>query len=266
MATDSFVTPTSRAGGLFESVTEDEVEPYFWQYYGVDPKASGRNPQAVLDEYVDVLVNFLQPRGRVLSVGCGHGVVEVLLAMRSPHIQKIIGLDLRDPHGRSGKLQTFRTLARKMAVAGTSAVLGNGGRQPFRDATFDAVMLIECLSHADFAAPNADLLGNQRWMVEEASRVLRPGGTLLLMDFNNGMSPLVLANSRRQPDEHPINPYYWRAFLESAGYERTAILPYAQVGARRNLRGLVTTAMVRASPFLGLLVTNGFMLRAQKGM
>jgi ubiquinone/menaquinone biosynthesis C-methylase UbiE len=75
-----------------------------------------------------------------------------------------VGVDLS-----FGMLSEFRRRIAR-SHAGPRLVQADGQRLPFRDATFDAVMLIQVLSG----------VGNWRHLLEEAARVLRSTGALVL--------------------------------------------------------------------------------------
>jgi ubiquinone/menaquinone biosynthesis C-methylase UbiE len=96
------------------------------------------------------------PRGRLLlDLGCGTG-----LFMRRYGEQggTAIGLDIS-----RGMVEAARDQARWFEyLVGTAEVL------PFRDATFDAVSCMLAFSY----------LENPGWMLREAFRVLKPGGSL----------------------------------------------------------------------------------------
>src|SRR4051812_26833058 len=90
--------------------------------------------------------------GRVLDVGCAAGDPRAHLAPGSQYI----GLDY---------------YATASAWYGTlPEVYGDAARLPFGDATFDAVLLLDVLEHLPDAAG----------AMQEACRVLRPGGRLVL--------------------------------------------------------------------------------------
>jgi len=108
------------------------------------------------------------PLGNLLDIGCGKGRLLKLLASRA---KRAVGVDL-DAQARN--------LARaELYVAGVqncSLRQGDMYRLVFEDASFDTVVVDEVL--ADAADPQAAL--------REASRVLKPGGRLLVLTRLDG--------------------------------------------------------------------------------
>ncbi|MGC4876233.1 methyltransferase domain-containing protein [Micromonospora sp. DT43] len=97
---------------------------------------------------------------RLLDVGCGSGGMVGLITRRCPDARPV-GLNI-------DQLQLAR--ARVVAPGRPGFVAANAERLPFLDATFDAILSVELLSHiADKAA-----------LVAELARVLRPGGRIVL--------------------------------------------------------------------------------------
>lgn len=101
--------------------------------------------------------------GRALDVACGTGKLALELARRAGPGGRVVGLDFS---------------ANMLAVAATHApgpvyVRGDGLRLPFADRTFDAATVAFGLRN--FADPVAGLA--------EMLRVLRPGGTAVVLEF-----------------------------------------------------------------------------------
>jgi 2-polyprenyl-3-methyl-5-hydroxy-6-metoxy-1,4-benzoquinol methylase len=112
------------------------------------------------------IVEVLPTSGRVLEVGCGHGLFSQYLARRSPGLE-VHGVDI-DPD--------------KIAVAASSEGVP-GGRLEFAvaksgsipDGPWDAVVLVDVLYLLDAAA--------QRALLESCAAVLAPGGVLVVKDM-----------------------------------------------------------------------------------
>ncbi len=117
-----------------------------------------RKPPPALDQIPD--------RGCLLDVGSGAGLLCVLVAARGV---ETIGLDISLEGARAGQ-----DLARQYGAVGCRFVVGDANHLPFRDRAFDVVTHYTTLEHLD--DPGASL--------EEAKRILRSGGRLLLFTVN----------------------------------------------------------------------------------
>lgn len=96
---------------------------------------------------------------RVLDLGCGKGRFASHLKRTGA---EVIGLDL--------------SAAMLASAKGLDRVRASSKRLPFADGTFDAVVAIEVLEHVGEVGPALD----------EARRVLGPGGRLAIVDKNAG--------------------------------------------------------------------------------
>lgn len=101
------------------------------------------------------IVEIARPRGNVLDLACGTGILSSMLASSGA---SVTGLDLTSEY--------LAVSRRNPACQGTAEVL------PFRDGTFDAVV-------SSYLAKYVDL----RLAVGECRRVLRPGGIAMFHDF-----------------------------------------------------------------------------------
>jgi len=108
------------------------------------------------------------PRGaRVLDVACGTGAVTRELAARG---YDVVGLDQND-----GMLAVARARVPEAAF-----VTGEAERLPFEDASFDALTFTYLLRYVD--DPVATL--------RELARVVRPGGTIAMLEFAVPRNPV----------------------------------------------------------------------------
>ena len=121
----------------------------------------------------------LRAGDRLLEIGCGEGAN--LHHLRTAGVVRF-GLDF------SGAKAAF---ARSATDAHT--VTGDAGRLPFADESFDAVLIRDVLHH----------IGDVAGVLAGARRVLRPGGTLLLVEPNR-TSPLILLQAAMIPAERGV--------------------------------------------------------------
>ncbi|HEY4008064.1 MAG TPA: class I SAM-dependent methyltransferase [Pseudonocardia sp.] len=131
----------------------------------------------------------LPGEGRVLEVGCGTGNL-TLLAKRSCPGAELVGID-PDP------LALARATRKAKGMPGVRFDRGCGQRLPYPDASFDRVLSSLMLHHLD------PTVGHQT--LTEAARVLRPGGSLHVMDVDGhgGAVHAILAKTlRRSHHQH----------------------------------------------------------------
>lgn len=107
---------------------------------------------------VQIMLKELGSAGRALDAGCGEGYV--LSKMVSPDA---VGLDI-----------SRTAIERASKASDATLVLGDAERMPFSDSYFDAAICSETLEHTV----------NPRRVVEELSRVVRPGGKIILSTPN----------------------------------------------------------------------------------
>ena len=115
------------------------------------------------DVALRTLVGLLPSDWVVGDLGCGTGSVVAALA---PHVGRVIGVDASDD---------MLAAARERTRGLPHVDLRNGSLEalPIDDATLDAATMVLVLHH--LPAPSAAL--------EEAARVLKPGGRLLIVDM-----------------------------------------------------------------------------------
>jgi ubiquinone/menaquinone biosynthesis C-methylase UbiE len=108
----------------------------------------------------------LMPPMVIADLGAGEGTVSQLMAQRA---KKVIAID------NSEKMVEFGTeLARKHGIGNMEYRLGDLEDVPIRSGTVDLAFLSQALHHARH--PNR--------AVEEARRILKPGGRIAILDLN----------------------------------------------------------------------------------
>ncbi|MFT4901556.1 MAG: ubiquinone/menaquinone biosynthesis C-methylase UbiE [Lentimonas sp.] len=107
----------------------------------------------------------LTPKIKIADLGAGEGVLSQLLARRA---ESVVCVD------NSSKMVEFGSeLAAKNGFTNLTYKLGDIEAVPLQDDTFDLVLLSQALHHAQHPLK----------AIEEAYRILKPGGQLILIDL-----------------------------------------------------------------------------------
>jgi len=116
---------------------------------------------------------------RLLDMGCGRGAVLLMAAKLLPR-GRAVGVDLWKTIDQSGNdPSATEANARREGVADRVELrTADVTDLPFEDASFDVVV-------SSMAIHNITDAGGRRKAVEEAARVLRPGGRLVVVDFQH---------------------------------------------------------------------------------
>ena len=131
-----------------------------------------------------------QAHGRLLDVGCGNKPYESYFR---PHVSEYLGIEHE---------ATFAATA--AGSQGTRPDLTyDGTRLPFEDASFDTVLSVQVLEHTP----------RPRELVREMSRVLKPGGLLILV------APFQFRLHEQPHDYFRYSSHGLRHLCEDAGLE-----------------------------------------------
>ncbi len=119
----------------------------------------------------------VRPDERVLDVGCGRGAVLLMAAERLAS-GRAVGADIwrtQDQSGNSAEA-TLRNAEAEAVADRVELVTADMRTLPFEDSCFDLVV-------SSLAIHNIDDPNGRRKALDEAVRVLRPGGRLLIVDI-----------------------------------------------------------------------------------
>ncbi|MER6944536.1 class I SAM-dependent methyltransferase [Nonomuraea sp. NPDC000554] len=116
---------------------------------------------------------------RLLDLGCGRGAV-LMLAARRLSDGEATGLDLWSTKDQSGNAETVtRANAEREGVSErVELVTGDMRELPFVDGAYDAIV-------SSLAVHNIPTTEGRDKAIREAHRVLRPGGLMLIADFQH---------------------------------------------------------------------------------
>lgn len=118
--------------------------------------------------FVDDALSLGVTQGHALDIGTGPGLIPIMLATRVPGL-RLTGMDLSEP-----MLQKARNAAEAAGVTDRLDLrLGDAKSLPFSEQSFNLVLCNSLLHH--LPAPLA--------LLNEISRVSKPGGAILLRDL-----------------------------------------------------------------------------------
>lgn len=118
--------------------------------------------------FVDQVLSLGIAEGNALDMGTGPGLIPVMLATRAPKL-RLTGVDLSTP-----MLEKARNAAEEAGLANQIEFrLGDVKSLPFSQGSFDLVLCNSLLHH--LSVPLA--------LLNEISRVCKPGGAILLRDL-----------------------------------------------------------------------------------
>lgn len=169
-----------------------------------------RGKNKVLERELDKLA--FRGNERLLDLGCGRGAVLIPAAQRLPH-GTAEGVDLWRSKDQTGN--TIEVARANAAAAGVAdrIVLHTADMTdlPFEDATFDLVTSALAVHNI----PDAD---GRRRAIEEAVRVLKPGGRLAIIDFQHVDDYVgYLGSSMAEVETRPLGINYWYGGPWTAG-------------------------------------------------
>ena len=160
----------------------------------------------------------IDPGASVLDVACGAGLVAHPLAERG---YRITGIDLA-----AGAVKA----AERRTPAGVDAAfrVGDAYATGEADASYDAVLLLDMLEHVERPAD----------VLNEAARVVRPGGVVVFHTFNRTPAAWALAihGMKAVARDTPPHVHVYRLFVKPAELRRMAFAAGLRVMEMRGVR------------------------------
>ena len=131
------------------------------EWSGADPRYRGYRPKGVgvvLDHRVRVALGLVPPGRRLLDLGAGDGYITARMASVAG-ASLAVAVDVGVPAPLAGRAGPVERVTARLP-----------GPLPFRDGAFDVVVTLETIEH----------VLDPDFLLQEARRVLAPGGTLVL--------------------------------------------------------------------------------------
>jgi ubiquinone/menaquinone biosynthesis C-methylase UbiE len=178
-----------------------------------------------LDRYLPASLNG----ERLLEIGLGYGTVGGLLAERGADYH---GLDIAQ-----GPVEMMRERLRRQGVdrPEDKVTKGSALEIPHGDGEFDRVVSIGCLHHT----------GDLRQAITEVHRVLRPGGTAMVMLYNSHSFRQLALRVRRRADATSLR----RAYDSNEVGEAAPSTEFVSRSDVRELFGAFDSVSMRAENF-----------------
>jgi len=157
-------------------------------------RTTGRNGESAFSRLrtIDLDLLGLERGERILDVGCGSGRHLLDAGRRDCHA---VGVELGAEDFRTVKVYLYLLAGEGGLRARVNLLVASGERLPFADGSFDRVVCTEVLEHVP----------NDRLLVNEFVRVLRPGGTIAVSvpdTYAEAITWWLLALQRFRLEEH----------------------------------------------------------------
>lgn len=195
----------SREGGQGPRSSVEQFSPLAADYASSTYHSQGPDLDVLLD------AANLSGTERVLDLGCGPGHAGLHL---SPHAAAVVGLD-----PSPAMLSEAATLADQRQSRNVEWVVGTAEKIPWPNGSFDRVVSRKTVHHWT----------NPKRGLEEAARVMAPGGSMLMIDTvapENEACAHLLHRVELLRDPSHVRDYSvteWSHMLDTLGLEVTAV-------------------------------------------
>lgn len=222
------------SSGLWEQIWGEHMHH---GYYGVDGKLKKDRRQAQIDLIEELLAwTGLQTAENILDVGCGIGGSSLYLADKFN--ARATGITL-------SQVQAARARERASSMglgAKTQFLVANAQAMPFADDSFDFVWSLESGEH----------MPDKVKFMQECYRVLKPGGTLLMVTWCHRPTEIQPLSADEQRHLQEIYRVYCLPYVIS--------LPeYEAIGRQLGLQNLRTADWSQAvAPFWDVVIDSAF--------
>ncbi|NNC11696.1 class I SAM-dependent methyltransferase [Planctomonas sp. JC2975] len=168
----------------------------------------------------------LPQNGAALDLGCGHGMVAIMTARRSPSLS-VTGIDLWRSVDQSGNDPLAAAANAELNDVADRIRFDTGDmtRLPYQDGTFRLVT-------ASLAIHNINTRDGRRTAIHEAVRVLAPGGTILIADIRR--TDEYATELRSAGLETRTRPLGWPGWWSGPWMPTTAVIATTRVGSGRD--------------------------------
>lgn len=152
------------------------LDPWIQRYYASTKRRDGA------EQYVRFQTDLLDLAGiktqglKVIDAGCGFGFTMVVHALLGA---EVTGIELSPLMAQT--VETYLPILPEDVRDRINVIRGDVAAMALPDQSADVVLSLEAISHYLDVGQ----------FVQEAARVLRPGGVLIIADGNNGSNPIV---------------------------------------------------------------------------
>lgn len=199
-------------------------------FIGTGLHTSRRGKFAAWEDVLDGL--HLRGDERLLDVGCGRGAVLIAAAKRLPR-GRAVGVDIwsRGDQSGNGGDSTLRNAAAEGVAQRVAPLTANMRALPFPSDTFDVIV-------SSIAIHNINGRSGRAAAIDEAARVLRPGGRLLLADlaFTGGYARQLVQLGMADVSRRSLGWRMWWGGPWRATYLVTATKPGMRARMPRDSR------------------------------